>query len=79
MANAIVEIIAPSGMTLTLSLFLIGSDTAGASEKTLTERTNDKGTYRATIIEALVGLYRANALKLAICAVSGAFCAVCLC
>lgn len=62
MANAIVEIVAPSGMTLTLSLFPIGSDTAGATGKALTERTNDKGTYRATVADGLVGLYRANAL-----------------
>jgi hypothetical protein len=63
MASAIVEIVAPSGMTLTLSLFPIGSDTAGASGKTLTERTNCKGTYRATVTEVLVGLYRAVALS----------------
>ena len=71
MANAIVEIVAPSGMALTLSLFAVGSDTAGASGKTLTERTNCKGTYRATVTEGLTGLHRAIALGGSIAVASG--------
>lgn len=71
MANAVVEIVAPSGMTLTLSLFPIGSDAAAASGKTLTERTNDKGTYRGTVTEGLTGLHRAVALSGAVAVSKG--------
>ena len=63
MANAIVEIVASPGQTLTLSLFPLGSDTAAASGKALAERTNDKGTYRATVTEGLTGWYRAKAFS----------------
>jgi hypothetical protein len=63
MANTIAQIQASDGLTLTLKLYADDSDTIanGASGDTLTERTNDKGTYRATVTEALAGVYRYRA------------------
>lgn len=64
MANAIVEVAGlPTGLTLTLTLYPRGSDTAGASGKTLTENTNNKTVYRATVTEGLTGWHRAVVLS----------------
>lgn len=60
MANAIVETYMPQGMTLTLDLFPYASDTAAASGKTLTEATNRKGLYTATVTEGLTGWHTAH-------------------
>lgn len=54
-----------TGLTATLKLFPLGSDTiANGPSDTLTEQTNRKGVYRATVSEtpALVGQYEAYML-----------------
>lgn len=64
MANTIVEIQLPSGVTATLSLYADGSDTLAntGGADALTEQTNRKGLYLATVTEALAGLYWAKVL-----------------
>ena len=60
MANKTLEVKAPSGLTLTLDLFPVGSDTrANGSGDTLTERTNAGGIYSATVTEAITGWHDA--------------------
>jgi len=61
MASTPVEIIhGITGLTATLKLYARGSDTIvnGAGD-TLTEQTNRKGVYRATVTESLTGLHEA--------------------
>lgn len=62
MANAIVELVAPPGMTLTLELYAYGSDSLANSggADTLVEATNLKGLYLATVTEGLTGWHRAR-------------------
>lgn len=61
MANTIVELLSPAGLTLTLELFPEGSDTiANGAGDTLTEATNRDGLYTATVTEALAGYYYAK-------------------
>ena len=72
MANTIVQADAPDGMTLTLKLYAVNGDTIlnGASGDALTERTNNSGTYTATVTEALTGVHEAritNASDVTIC------------
>ena len=64
MASTPVEIQLPSGLTATLSLYADGSDTLANSggADTLTEATNRKGLYTATVTEALAGLHFAKVL-----------------
>lgn len=64
MASTPVEIQLPSGVTATLSLYPLDSDTLANSggADTLTEPTNAKGFYTATVTEALSGVYRAKVL-----------------
>jgi hypothetical protein len=49
-------------MTLTLKLYAVNGDTIlnGASGDALTERTNNSGTYTATVTEALTGVHEAR-------------------
>ena len=72
MANTIVQCDAPDGMTLTLKLYAVNGNTIlnGASGDALTERTNNSGTYTATVTEALTGVHEAritNASDVTIC------------
>ena len=64
MASTPVEIQLPSGVTATLSLYPLDSDTLANSDgaDTLTEATNAKGFYTATVTEALEGIYRVKVL-----------------
>src|SRR5690606_39876610 len=56
MASTPVEIQAPSGRTLTLELYPLGSDTiANTGGDSLTEHTNRKVFYQATVTESLSG------------------------
>ena len=56
MADTPIEVRAPSGLTLTVDLFPYGNDTrANSAGDTLTEATNRRGLYLATISEALTG------------------------
>lgn len=52
------EVIAPTGQTLTAALYPLGSDTAAVSGITLTERTNAKGVYRGTFTNGPSGEHR---------------------
>jgi len=71
MANTIVQCDAPDGMTLTLKLYAVNGDTLlNGSGDALTERTNNSGTYTATVTEALTGVHEAritNASDVTIC------------
>jgi len=62
MANTIVQCKAPDGLTLTLKLYAVNGDTIqnGASGDSMTERTNNLGTYTATVTEALTGVHEAR-------------------
>jgi hypothetical protein len=64
MASTPVEIIhGITGLTLTLKLYPRGSDTiANGAGDSMTEQTNRKGVYRATVTEALTGLHEAYAV-----------------
>lgn len=53
-----VEIVAPTGQTLTLDVYPIGSDTATLSGQSLTERTNSKGVYRSGALTLAAADYR---------------------
>lgn len=63
MATTPVEFLAPAGLTLTCDLFPLGSDTAAATGKSATERTNNKGVYRIDVTEALSGWHRVELLS----------------
>lgn len=54
---ATLELFAPPGLTLTVELYPYGSDTIanGAGGDSLTEATNRKGLYAATVEETLSG------------------------
>lgn len=65
MATQIVEFIAPTGQTLTASIFLVGSDTVVQS-LSATEQTNRKGVYRVSYIDAPANTYRLIAFSGAI-------------
>ena len=60
MPSSIVEFDAPDGLTLTLKLYAIGADAIlnGASGDAATEKIKNKGTYTATVTEALAGLQK---------------------
>lgn len=59
MATATIEIAPlPTGLTLTCDLFPADSDTAAESSLALTERTNNKMTYRTSITSDLTGWHR---------------------
>lgn len=61
MADTTVQVIAPSGLSLTVELYALGSDVlANGSGDNLTEETNRKGLYAATVAEALSGIYSAH-------------------
>lgn len=60
MATTPLEIAYRPGKTLTCTLYPKGSDTAAASSKTLTEETNNKGTYLASITETISGIHTIN-------------------
>lgn len=64
MATTPVEIILPSGLTATLSLYAAGSDTLANSDgaDTLTEDSNALGFYTANVTEALDGIHKAKVL-----------------
>jgi hypothetical protein len=58
MANTIVQATAADGGTYTLKLYAVNGDTlVNGSGDALTERTNNKGTYTATVTEALTGVH----------------------
>lgn len=58
MANTIIQADAPDGMTLTLKLYAVNGDTIlNGSGDALAEKTNNKGTYTATLTEALTGVH----------------------
>lgn len=60
MANAVIEAnIGITGLTLTVDLYPLGSDTIAASAVVLTEATNRKGLYTGTTAAALTGLHNA--------------------
>ena len=65
MASTPVEFKAPSGLTLTLSLYALGSDTLANSggADTCTERSNAKGIYTATVTEAISGWHDVKILS----------------
>ena len=65
MASTPVEFKAPTGLTLTLSLYAFGSDTLANSggADTCTERTNAKGIYTATVTEAISGWHDVKILS----------------
>lgn len=60
--SATLELFAPSGLALTVQLYPYGSDTIanGAGGDALTEATNRKGLYTATIAEAITGWHTAH-------------------
>lgn len=61
MANTTVEVKVPTGLTLTVDIYPYGSDAiANGAGDTLTEATNRKGLYTATVTEALSGWYTAH-------------------
>ena len=61
MADTIVQCDAPDGMTLTLKLYAVNGDTLlNGSGDVLAEKTNNKGTYTATLTEALTGVHEAR-------------------
>lgn len=61
MANTPVEVRAPSGLSLTLELYPYGSDTlANTGGDALSEATNRKGLYTATVTEPLAGWHTAH-------------------
>jgi len=64
MAAAIIEVDFAPGQTLTLDLIPWGTDTLYAANLNLSEKTNDKGSYRVTVNDPEEGSYRIN-LKLA--------------
>jgi hypothetical protein len=60
MAAAVVEVyLGITGLTLTVDLYPLGSDTVGASGIALTEATNRKGLYTGTTAAALAGEFQA--------------------
>ena len=59
MANTIIQCTAPDALSLYLKLYEVNGDTlinTSPSGDILTERTNNKGQYTATVTEALVGI-----------------------
>lgn len=60
MASTPVHVLAPSGLTLTLYLYPEGSDViANGAGNALTEQTNRKGVYLATVTQAISGRHYA--------------------
>lgn len=59
MATQTLEFNATTGLTITAKLFALESDTVVATA-TATERTNDKGRYRAIFTDVAAGDYRLN-------------------
>lgn len=58
---ATLEVLAPTGQTLTVELYPQGSDTiANGAGDSLTEATNRKGLYTATVAEVLTGWHTAH-------------------
>lgn len=60
MATAVVEFDSVDGQTLTLELYPFDSDTASFSVAA-TERSSNKGTYRANVVSPAEGWYNARA------------------
>jgi len=60
MATTPIELVYKPGKTLTVDIFPRHSDTASLTGQSLTEKTNDKGTYTLDITAALSGDYRVN-------------------
>lgn len=60
--SATIELLAPSGLTLTVELFPYSSDVIanGAGGDALTEATNRNGLYTATVAETLSGWHTAH-------------------
>lgn len=60
--SATLEVFAPTGQTLIVELYPHGSDTIanGAGGDSLTEATNRKGLYTATVAETLSGWHTAH-------------------
>lgn len=58
---ATIELFAPTGLALTVELYPQGSDTiANGAGDSLTEATNRKGLYTATVAETLSGWHTAH-------------------
>lgn len=64
MPSTPVEIVLPSGLTATLSLYAVGSDTLANSDgaDVLVEDSNARGFYTATVTEALSGVHKVKVL-----------------
>jgi hypothetical protein len=58
MATQQIEFEAPSGLTLTCTLHVAGSDTIAYTASAVTEQTNRKGIYRATFSSVLANTYQ---------------------
>lgn len=58
MATQTIEFEAPSGLTLTVRLFLKGSDTIAYTASSVTEQTNRKGIYQAIFSNVSDNLYQ---------------------
>jgi hypothetical protein len=59
-ATDTIEFEAPSGMALTIDVFPEGSDAAAFTGVAAAERANDKGTYRADVVDPTPGVHRVN-------------------
>lgn len=58
MATQTIEFVAPTGETITAKLYAAGSDTVAATASSVTEQTNRKGVYYASVTSTLAGVYR---------------------
>lgn len=58
MATQTIEFVAPTGETITAKLYAAGSDTVAATASSVTEQTNRKGVYYASVTSTLSGVYR---------------------
>lgn len=63
MATETIEFVAPAGLTLTVDVFPLGSDTASHSELAAAENTNNKSTYRVSAVNPAVGWHRIEAIS----------------
>lgn len=63
--SATLELMAPSGLTLTVQLYPYGSDTIanGVGGDSLVEETNRKGLYTATVSQGLSGMHTVHVLS----------------
>lgn len=58
MATQTIEFAAATGETITAKLYAAGSDTVAATASSVTEQTNRKGVYYASVTSSLAGVYR---------------------